>query len=99
MLNMKGERMRIVAVDCGIKARAPPARPPRPPAARPVPAHSRAIRRPRATFATAANIIRYFMTGVELLLVPWDYDLEGEGDGLFISNGPTTPPMRGDGGC
>ena len=34
MLNMKGERMRIVAVDCGIKARA------RPPAPAPFPRHS-----------------------------------------------------------
>ena len=40
-----GKRMRILAIDCGIKA----------------------------------NIIRYFMSmGVELLLVPWDYDFSGE---------------------
>ncbi|EOD21046.1 carbamoyl phosphate synthetase [Emiliania huxleyi CCMP1516] len=54
-----GKRMRILAIDCGIKA----------------------------------NIIRYFMSkGVELLLVPWDYDFSGEAfDGLFISNGPGDP--------
>jgi len=58
-LNTTGKRMRIVAVDCGIKA----------------------------------NIIRYFMAkGVELLLVPWDYDFTAEEyDGLFISNGPGDP--------
>lgn len=40
-----GKRMRILAIDCGIKA----------------------------------NIIRYFMSkGVELLVVPWDYDFSGE---------------------
>eukprot|EP00966_Prymnesium_polylepis_P304957 7046241-Prymnesium_polylepis.1 len=39
------------------------------------------------------NIIRYFMTkGVELYVVPWDYDFTAEEyDGLFISNGPGNP--------
>jgi len=60
-LNASGKPMRIVAIDCGIKA----------------------------------NIIRYFMSkGVELLLVPWDYDfLQEQYDGLFISNGPGDPTM------
>jgi carbamoyl-phosphate synthase large subunit/carbamoyl-phosphate synthase small subunit len=39
------------------------------------------------------NIIRYFVShGVELLVVPWDYDFSHEQyDGLFISNGPGDP--------
>lgn len=33
--------------------------------------------------------------GVELLLVPWDYDFTNdEYDGLFISNGPGNPEAR-----
>ncbi len=58
-LNVAGHRIRILAIDCGIKT----------------------------------NIIRYFMAhGVDLLLVPWDYDFSDEKyDGLFISNGPGNP--------
>ena len=61
VLNAAGERMRILAIDCGIKG----------------------------------NIVRYFMThGVDLLVVPWDYDFSKEKyDGLFISNGPGDPTM------
>ena len=61
LLNKAGERMRILAVDCGIKA----------------------------------NIVRYFMiNGVDLLVVPWDYEFTKEKyDGLFISNGPGDPTM------
>jgi len=60
-LSLSGKRMRIIAVDCGMKA----------------------------------NIIRYFMSkGVELLVVPWDFDFSKEEyDGLFISNGPGDPTM------
>jgi carbamoyl-phosphate synthase large subunit/carbamoyl-phosphate synthase small subunit len=41
------------------------------------------------------NIIRYFVyKGVELKVVPWDWDFEEENyDGLFISNGPGDPTM------
>ena len=58
-LNESGKRIRILAIDCGIKA----------------------------------NIIRYFMSkGVEVLLVPFDFDISTESyDGLFVSNGPGDP--------
>ncbi|WBW70906.1 carbamoyl-phosphate synthase (glutamine hydrolyzing), aspartate carbamoyltransferase Ura1 [Schizosaccharomyces osmophilus] len=41
------------------------------------------------------NQIRCFVTrGVELLVVPWDYDYSKEDyDGLFISNGPGDPSL------
>ncbi|GMM35736.1 bifunctional carbamoylphosphate synthetase/aspartate transcarbamylase [Saccharomycopsis crataegensis] len=41
------------------------------------------------------NQIRCFVTrGVELMIVPWDYDfLKEEYDGLFISNGPGDPSI------
>ena len=41
------------------------------------------------------NIIRYFIRkGVEIKVVPWDWDLSNENyHGLFISNGPGDPTM------
>lgn len=44
------------------------------------------------------NQIRCFVKrGVELLVVPWDYDFtKEEYDGLFISNGPGDPSMLGE---
>lgn len=41
------------------------------------------------------NIIRYLVSlGVEVKVVPWDYDFnEDSWDGLFISNGPGDPSM------
>uniref|UniRef100_UPI00398E636B carbamoyl-phosphate synthase [ammonia], mitochondrial isoform X2 n=1 Tax=Pristiophorus japonicus TaxID=55135 RepID=UPI00398E636B len=59
----KGNAIKIVAVDCGIKH----------------------------------NIIRLLVKrGVELHLVPWDYDFTNmEYDGLFLSNGPGDPTMAG----
>ncbi len=46
---------------------------------------------------TKNNIIRSMVTrGVEVLRVPWDYDLSGESiDGLLISNGPGDPSTAG----
>lgn len=46
---------------------------------------------------TKFNIIRSMVSrGVEVLRVPWDYDLSNERfDGLLISNGPGDPAMAG----
>ena len=54
-------RVKILALDCGIKC----------------------------------NIIRYFIRkGVEIKVVPWDWDISNENyHGLFISNGPGDPTM------
>jgi len=43
------------------------------------------------------NIIRCLLRrGIEVTMVPWDYDFSGiECDGLFISNGPGDPNMCG----
>ena len=43
------------------------------------------------------NIIRCLLKrGIEVTMVPWDYDFSGmECDGLFISNGPGDPNMCG----
>ena len=43
------------------------------------------------------NIIRYFVKkGVEIKVVPWDWDISNENyHGLFISNGPGDPVMCG----
>ncbi|XP_067844338.1 carbamoyl-phosphate synthase [ammonia], mitochondrial [Heptranchias perlo] len=59
----KGNPIKIVAVDCGVKH----------------------------------NIIRLLVKrGVELHLVPWDYDFSNmEYDGLFLSNGPGDPSLAG----
>lgn len=44
------------------------------------------------------NQIRCFVRrGVELLVVPWDYDFtKEEYDGLFISNGPGDPAVMNE---
>ena len=43
------------------------------------------------------NIIRHFVElGVELTVLPYDYDIKSiydDYDGLFLSNGPGTPEM------
>lgn len=59
----KGNPIKVVAVDCGIKH----------------------------------NIIRLLVKrGVELHLVPWNYDfINMEYDGLFLSNGPGDPTLAG----